>query len=126
MHWVGRVVALAFSLVLVSLVAVAQDFPQLERDLDHWRNYRTTERVMCNRERCRDAITGRLSSLVRHPWRLERDGFKAAYWDLYGDDFNIVGVVYVEKTLGLMSMLDVWCEFASDGEVRDLHLKIRR
>jgi hypothetical protein len=124
MRLIGRVILLALGLVLVSRAASAQELPEaitLGRGLDYWRIQPwSTERVLQNRERCRDAIAGRLMVLTRYPGRLERHGFNEAWWDLYGDDFNVFGLVHVEN-----HRLDVWCEFASDGSFRDLHLKTR-
>jgi hypothetical protein len=123
-----RPIALVLGLVLTPLATTAQDFPDpisLERDIDFWRVYGPTERIFQNRERCRDAILGRLSSLMRNPWRANRDGFDAVFWDLFGDDFNIVGVVYFETTSSGMSRSDIWCEFAANGALSNLRLTPR-
>src|SRR5262249_37918772 len=129
MRQLGLAAGLVLGLMFKPLGIVAQDFPEpvaLERTIDFWRDYWATERVIYVRERCRDAMTGRLRVLMGHPWRFVCDGFRAAYWDLYGDDFNSVGLVYFENRLGHMTSMDVWCEFAFDAAVRELHLKTRR
>jgi hypothetical protein len=43
---------------------------------------------------------------MRNPWRMGRDGFNAVFWDLFGDDLDTVGHVYVENKVGGMSSLE--------------------
>ena len=112
MRLIGRAVVLAVGLSFARLALVlpaahAQDFPSPEM--------RMTTRVAENTVRCHSAILGRYDLL---PPR---------WWDLYGDDFNIVGHVEsrATKTAGWL-LLDIWCQFASDGTILAIHVKTRR
>ena len=126
MKWLGILVALMIGSVLD---ARAQQLPNpaaLEEELGSWHvDDWATARVAQNRGRCRNAVTGRLRVYVLRPHDLEYWGAQTAQGKLFGDDYDIVGLVQFVDRFGSSSRLTVWCEFEPDGAFKNIRLSTR-